>query len=324
MTRSPLEIRVVAPSLSYGEKRKYAMQYSRAKSRLEARGYRVTYGSNIKNVMHFGTASREERADDFNQAYRDANVDIIIALSGGWSCNEILPYIDWEVLRKNPKPLVGFSDISVLLNAIYAKTGGVGYLGPTFSRLGQMVEWRYSLDAAQAVWRQDGIYQPSRSKRCGESRADMKNTPLWRVLCAGRAEAIGLGGNLGSLFLLPGTEYCPTFDKPFIWAMEDDDESGRYTAMEVSRRFEAWLQQPGFRKYLAGLIIGRFQVGSRVSRHDIESIVLSKNLGNIPVLYDLDFGHTLPMMTLPIGGVVRIDTARRALLTILPPATPQY
>ena len=109
------EIRVIAPSQSWG-KRRYQRGYERAKERLESLGYKITYGQSVKNVLHFGTATREDRAKDFNEAYRDKNVKLVMALSGGWSANEILPLIDWKIVRTNPKPLIGFSDITYCIS----------------------------------------------------------------------------------------------------------------------------------------------------------------------------------------------------------------
>lgn len=115
-----------------------------------------------------------------------------------------------------------------------------------------------------------------------------------------------LGGNLGALYLLQSTEYQPLFHKPFIFALEDDDEAGEYTTREVSRRFKFLLLLLNFRKNIKGLIIGRSQPYSILSQSDIESIVNSKQLGDTPIISGVDFGHSLPMVTLSIGGNIKI------------------
>lgn len=301
------EIRVIAPSQSW-RTGKYQRGYERAKKRLESLGYKVTYGQSVKNVLHFGTASRDDRAKDFNDAYSDKNVKLVMALTGGWSANEILPLVDWQIVRANPKPLIGFSDITVLINAIYAKTGVSGFLGPNFSTFGRMPEWQYTLDNFDAVM-QGSSRQLSRSKQWSEGGRNRSKTKPWKCLSTGRANAKLLGGNSGTFYLLQGTDYQPRFDEPFIFLLEDDDEAGKYTAREVSRRFESLLQLPNFRDNLQGLIVGRFQKGSGVTEKDIVSIISSKNLGDIPIAYNVDFGHTLPILTLPIGqGIsLRVD-----------------
>ena len=298
------EIRVIAPSQSWG-KRKYQRGYERAKERLESLGYKVTYGKSVKNVLHFGTATREDRANDFNEAYMDKNVKLVMALSGGWSANEVLPLIDWQVVITNPKPLIGFSDITILLNAIYAKTGVSGFLGPNFSTFGRMPEWQYTFNNFSMAM-QGSASQFVKSRSWGESGRKRHKTKGWQALETGEANATLLGGNLGTFYLLQGTEYQPKFNEPFIFLLEDDDEASSYTAVEVSRRFESLLQLPNFRDNLQGLMVGRFQKGSNVSEKDIASIIASKNLGSIPIAYNVDFGHTLPMLTLPIGQNVSL------------------
>lgn len=315
MQKDSNEIRVIAPSLSWGSK-KFLRNYERAQERLESLGYKVTFAINIKNVMHFGTASSQDRADDFNAAYSDKNVKIVVALTGGWSANEILPLIDWQTVKDNPKPLVGFSDITVLLNAIYAKTGNVGYLGPNFSTIGRMLQWQYTLEKFNAVINKPPI-QLMQSKYCGEHGSKRRKTTPWKTLQTGTARATVIGGNLGSLYLLQGTPYMPSFNKPFIFLLEDDDEAGVYTAREVSRRLESLLQLPHFRENLRGLIVGRFPKSSRVLERDIVSIVASKKLTNIPIVYNIDFGHTLPMLTLPIGGSLELIAAKEVTISLL-------
>lgn len=308
------EIRVIAPSRSQGSGK--SRQYERAQERLESLGYKVTFSKYIKSKFHLGTATAEQRAEDFNSAFANKNVKAVMAIHGGWSANEILPLIDWQAVTSNPKPLLGFSDITVLLNAIYAKTGNVGYLAPNFATLGSMTSWQYTLDNLNAVLTQQSPITLTRSKEWGGYTSDRFKTKAWKILSEGEAQATILGGNLGTLYLLQGTEYQPKFDEPFIFALEDDDEAGKYTAREVSRRFESLLQLPNFRKNLRGVIIGRFPPDSKVTQNEIKSIVDSKQLGNIPIIAGVDYGHTLPMLTLPIGGTVRLVANKRITLTI--------
>jgi muramoyltetrapeptide carboxypeptidase len=320
MTYKPLkqgdEIRVIAPSFGKS-KSDSKSQLVRAEKRLESLGYKVTYGKYLESEFHLGTARAKDRAEDFNNAYADKNVKAVLAYRGGWSANELLQYIDWDLVKANPKPIIGFSDITILLNSIYAKTGVVGYLGPNFRSIGHMTSWQYTLGNLDAVLKQEFPLNLIRSKEWGVNKPDHFKTKAWKALSSGKAEAILVGGNIGTFYLLQGTEYQPKFDEPFIFALEDDDESGKYTAREFSRRFESLLQLPNFRKNLKGLIIGRFQPDSKVTQNNIESIVASKQLGDIPIISGVDFGHTLPMVTLPIGGVLNIDTGSKTKLKII-------
>jgi muramoyltetrapeptide carboxypeptidase LdcA involved in peptidoglycan recycling len=312
------EIRVIAPSLSQSQLSKHMRQHERAKERLESLGYKVTFGKSINSKFHFGTAKAQDRAKDLNDAYEDKNVKAVLALNGGWSANEVLPYIDWNLLKANPKPLIGFSDITVLLNAIYAKTGNVGYLGPNYGTLGSMLSWRYSLDYLDKVLRQQAPLVLEKSKEWGVKRDKRKHkTKSWKILHAGQAEAVLIGGNVGTFYLLQGTDYQPSFDSEFILAIEDDDESGEYTAREFSRRLESILQLPNARKNLQGIIIGRFKPASKFKDSELESIISSKQLGDIPIVAGVDFGHTLPTVTLPIGGAIRISAGKVANISVI-------
>jgi muramoyltetrapeptide carboxypeptidase len=309
------EIRVIAPSFGKSKSDSQS-QLVRAEERLASLGYKVTYGKYLESEFHLGTASAKDRAEDFNNAYADKNVKAVLAYRGGWSANELLPYIDWGMVKANPKPIIGFSDITILLNAIYAKTGIVGYLGPNFRSLGHMTSWQYTLDNFDAALKQEFPLSLVRSKEWGVNKSDHFKTKAWKTLSSGKAEATLIGGNIGTFYLLQGTEYQPKFDEPFIFALEDDDEAGKYTAREFSRRFESLLQLPNFRDNLQGLIIGRFQPDSKVTQSNIESIISSKQLGSIPIISGVDFGHTLPMVTLPIGSKVTLSAQDRVSLVI--------
>jgi muramoyltetrapeptide carboxypeptidase len=307
------EIRIIAPSSSRRNNQK--QRYIRAQERLESLGYKVTFGENLGNTLHLGTARAEERAKDFNAAYADKNVKAIMTLHGGWAANEILPLIDWELVKDNPKRLIGFSDITVLLNAIYAKTGNVNYLGPNFASLGYDRSWQYTLNSLSEAL--SGNYHDMKHSRLWGVWNERKGhqTKPWKVLQPGKAEAILLGGNAGTFYLLQGTEYQPSFKEDFVLAFEDDDEAGKYTAREFSRRLESLLQLPNVRKSLKGLIVGRFQPTSKVTQGELESILLNKKLDGIPIVTGVDFGHTLPMLTLPIGGKILLD-AQGSNLTV--------
>jgi len=299
------EIRVIAPSFRRSNS-KHQRQAERAKERLEGLGYKVTFGKHLTAQFHLGTARAEDRIKDLTEAYSDKSVNAIMAFTGGWSANELLPLMDWKLIKDNPKPLIGFSDITVLLNAIYSKTGCVGYLGPNFSTLGKMTSWQYTLNYLDAILRQDYPLKLSKSKEWSVNPSKRFKTKSWRIIQEGEATAIAIGGNIGTFYLLQGTEFQPTFTNPFILIAEDDDESGKFTAREFSRRLESILQLPNVRKNMKGIIIGRFQPDSKVKVTDIINIITAKKLVGIPIVANIDFGHTVPMLTLPIGGQIKL------------------
>lgn len=303
------EIRVVAPSSSWSEGR--AASYARGQRRLERLGYKVTFGKYVRDNDGLGSASAQKRASDLMSAYRDKNVKAIMALSGGWLANSILSELDWDVIRRNPKPLIGYSDITVIHNAIYAKTGNVGLHGPSLGTLGNRSGPAYMVGCLEKALRGEPYevvpYDGVRRK---------KDKGCWRVLQNGSAEGVVVGGNIATLYLLQGTPYMPAFDRPTVLLIEDDDEAGKYTTKEFDRRLESLLQQPGARENIVGIMIGRFQPKSNVKPADVSGIIARKKLGGIPIVADIDCSHDLPLATFPIGGRVKLKADDTIRITI--------
>lgn len=311
------EVRVIAPS--FGWEPGYEARDDKAKTRLEQLGYKVTFGEHLAAQFHLGTAEVEKRVADFHATFADPNVAVIMTYSGGWSANELLPLIDWDLVAANPKPLVGYSDITVLVNAIYAKTGAVGYLGPCLGTFGFDVAWEYMLENFRAVVQHNGPVELQPSPTWSNSSNEAaQSSGGWTVLQPGEAEARLLGGNLNTFHLLQGTEYQPKFDEPYVLLLEDDDESGALTPRYFSRRVESILQLPGARENLRGVLIGRFLPASKFPLSDLAKIIDYKQLSDVPVIAEMDFGHTLPIMTMPIGRTIRISAnSASAELTLL-------
>jgi len=302
--RSGDEFRIVAPSDSW--KNEKVVTYKKAAERLIQAGYRVTYGHNVKSQDYLGTASAQLRADDLNNAFRDENVKVIMALHGGFFENEILPLLDWDMIKEHPKPFVGYSDNTVLVNALFAKTGEANYLGPNFGTLGYENGWEYGFTTLLKILKSDRPVQLIHNPEWYENDIRYTAAP-WDVVQAGMANAVLLGGNSQSFYLLQGTEYQPDLNTNFILALEADELAGEYTLHEVTRSLESILQLPGAREHISGIFFGRFKSSSKVTDTDLAKIIREKWFGNIPVISNLDFGHTTPIATLPIGGMVKIE-----------------
>ena len=107
------EIRVIAPS--YFKEPEDEPRDKCSIQQLESMGFRVSYSKYVDEHYHLGTAKVEHRVSDLHDAVSDKTVKLIMAHSGGWSTNEMLPKIDWDLLKANPKPLIGYSDLTVLI-----------------------------------------------------------------------------------------------------------------------------------------------------------------------------------------------------------------
>ncbi len=314
LLKSGDEIRVVAPST--GIKIIGADSRAIAAERFAQMGLKVTFGANTTddNFDMMGTSLIEKRAADINAAFADTNVKAIFTIIGGFNSNQLLPFLDYELIKRNPKIICGFSDITALLNGIYAKTGLVTFLGPHYSSFGMKhgfdYTWQYMrqmlMDAGKAEVKPSAEWSDDLWFINQEKREFIKNEGWWHIH-SGTAQGTLVGGNLGTQMLLKGSEYWPGFQPDTILLAEDCFTSAG-DPKDFLRRLQSLAYQPDF-KNVKALLIGRFQKSSGMSRELLEYIInYIPQLQGIPVIANLDYGHTTPVLTLPIGGRCEITS----------------
>ncbi|MDO4962694.1 MAG: LD-carboxypeptidase [bacterium] len=305
------EIRVIAPSGSLS--RLDPINFNIAKERFEKIGLKVSISKNAYNVDEYSTSSVEDRINDLHEAFKDNNVKMIICAIGGYSVIQLLNEIDYELISKNPKIIIGYSDNTALLNAIYAKTGLVTYLGPNFTDFAVKKGFDYTLDYFIKVAFGNSNFEIIDSSDFSDDkwyihqddRVFIKNDGRI-IVNTGEAEGLIVGGNLCTLQLLQGTEYMPSLENKILF-IEDDDLVGDTFIFEFDRNLHSLMLQPGFDK-VKGLIIGRNQLGTKLSNDEFKKVLQGKKeLKNIPVIINMDFGHTRPLFTIPIGEKCIID-----------------
>lgn len=271
--------------------------------------YNITLGKNVNNsIPEYNCPSIEDRKKDIEDAFLDKNVKAIIIARGGSFSNQLLDEIDYEIIRKNPKIIVGFSDVTSLLNAIYSQTGLKTYYGPNFSVLAMRKGNDYTYDYLNKIlnkeeeyyinpatfWSSDKWYKDQ------ENRSFIKNEGM-KIINEGYAEGTIIGGNLNTFSLLQGTRYMPIDEKIVLFIEEDNWAADDYLC-EFDRRLQSITQQ-GFFKNVKGIIIGRAQQNVDMSIDRWKTLIsMNKKLLNIPIVVNADFGHTMPMATFPIGG----------------------
>ena len=308
------EIRIVAPSRSLAIISKDTRIIGDA--RFKELGLKLSFGKHVNEMDDFASSSIKSRVQDLHDAFNDKKIKAIISVIGGFNCNQLLRYLDYELIKNNPKILIGYSDTTALQNAIYAKTGLVTYSGPAYSTFGMKKGFEYTLDyfkrclfsnelieiKPSVEWSDDTWYKNQ------ESREFIKNKGFY-VINKGTI----IGANLCTLNLLQGTEYMPSLEDSVLF-LEDDEESN---PLLFDRDLQSLIHQPGFNK-VKGIVIGRFQKVSKVDYNLITQIIKSKKeLDKIPVIYDADFGHTSPMITFPIGGTVEINASKNPSIKII-------
>jgi muramoyltetrapeptide carboxypeptidase LdcA involved in peptidoglycan recycling len=309
-------VRVIAPSRSLGIIS--ADVRTEADRKLTALGLRLSFAKHAEETDDFGSSTVEGRLADLHDAFADPDVDGILTVVGGFNSNQLLTGIDYDLVAAHPKVLCGFSDITALSNALYARTGLVGYSGPHYSSFGMKQGFGYTQDGFQTCVMKEGPFdlRPAQSWSDDawfldqEDRTYEEGTDWW-VLQEGAATGTIVGGNQCTLNLLQGTTYMPPLDGTVLF-LEDDSQVRPW---DFDRDLVSLLQQPGFGG-VRGLVFGRFQRVSAMTRELLAQIVASKpELAGLPVLGNVDFGHTSPILTFPVGGTaeLRADPAAPAL-----------
>lgn len=302
------EIRVIAPSTSMAVVK--GKQIEIATERLNKLGFQVTFGKNTYEHDEFFTTSIEERIEDLHAAFKDPNVKGILTVLGGYHANQLLKFMDFELIKENPKVFCGYSDITALQAAIYKKTGLVTYYGPHFSSFGMKHGFDYSLQSFIEAVTNEAPYEITPSREWSddpwyldqEDRTFLQNEgPI--VIQEGKASGRLIGGNLCTLNLLQGTEFMPSLSNSILF-IEDDEESHIHS---FDRDLQSLLHLPDAAG-IQGVLIGRFQKTSNTTEAAIRKMIADKReLAGKPVIANVDFGHTQPMATIPIGAGASIE-----------------
>ena len=269
---------------------------------LESLGYRVTLAPNIDHVNAYLAGTDDERAGNFNQFMRSDEYDAFLFARGGYGAMRILDRIDYEAIARNPRPIVGFSDVTALHQAIAVKTGIGGFHGPMvnldfFNTLSPPIEqWFLSILAGDAPL-------THRFERA-------------QVVVDGLAEGPLFGGCLSLTTALTATPYDFWIDGG-IWFWEDIDEPlYRVDRMLTHLRLSGRLQN------IRGVIVGKLKGCG--SEEEMDAL-LRGFFGSlsIPVVRDIPFGHYGDNLVMPIGPQARLDTAEQTMTIVTPSVEPR-
>jgi muramoyltetrapeptide carboxypeptidase len=272
---------------------------------LEHLGYAVKVGQYAAKVHGYLAGTDNQRAADFNTMIRDKSVKAIIAVRGGYGTPRILPLLDYRELKRQPKIIVGYSDITALQLAIFQKTGLVTFSGPMAG-----VEMSDGIDpyTEEHFWR----IVTSKSK-VGELK-NPTDEPL-KILRSGKCSGRILGGNLATAISLLKTPYAPDL-AGCILTLEDVDE-----APHRVDRMLAQLSNARILEHISGLVFGKFVdcVPSDPSKPYLPIEQVLENAAQrikCPVASNFQYGHLPKKLTVPLGLRVRLDT-KKGLIEVL-------
>lgn len=319
------KISFIAPSLGCTTE-PYFTRLTAAKTVLEEKGHIVEYGPNCFSNVKALSNTKELCAKEVNDYFSDNSTDAIISVGGGELMCEILPYIDFEILRKNPKWFMGFSDNTNLTFLLTTLCDVASIYGPCAGQFG-ITPWHQSiLDAYQILTGEKlSVKGYGKWEKCGletdnplEGMNLTEDTIIESKPKSFTIEGRLIGGCLDVLLLTLGTkfdkvkEFCEKYQNDgIIWYFEACD----LNVMAIRRAFYQ-LEQAGWFKYVKGFIIGRPLNGEN-SILDIDHIdavydVIEKY--NVPCVFDVDLGHLPPSMPLINGSYAKVEVKNNDII----------
>lgn len=267
-------------------------------------GFEVEYSENILSNYGYFAGSDQQRADELMQHFANKKIDAIMCARGGYGCSRIAETIDYELIRKNPKPFIGYSDCTFLQNAIFQKTGLV-----TFHGLTGVCDYNaFSTQALMRVLTQplSNYTFPYEREKNTEHLAEFDRYTINK----GKVNGILIGGNLSVLVSMIGTNFEPDFEDKLVFIEDIDERTYR-----IDRMLTHLIQATNIKKS-AGIIFGVFRDCSEKKTPNFslkEAISLLIKPLKIPSSYGLSFGHIKNKMTLPIGLKAHFDADQNRL-----------
>lgn len=289
------KIAVVSPSAAVMECEEWETLFKRATKIVESLGLKVVLGRNCKLRRGYLAGTLKERLEDLHEAFANQDVKLIIATQGGNNSNQLLPFIDYELIKKNPKFFLGLSDISVLLNAIFKKTGLITYHGQDFM-------WGLGKNAQD--YTKENLYST-----LFKGKFEFKRNPVygkWKIVREGVGTGRCIGGCLPSFVLLGGTRYqSMQKNEPFILILEDMGQSlsvidSLITQITLNECFSK----------CKGIIVGNFifEGGSKNTELLFEKLLLERTKNySPPILKVTEIGHCVENFLMPIGSNLTLN-----------------
>ena len=282
--------------------------FEKALRNLANLGLKTKIGKSARAKNGFLAGTDQERLDDLHRAFADAEVKAVWCVRCGYGAARFLPDLNFSLIKKNPKILIGYSDITALHTAIYQNTGLVTFHGPTAAATFSDYAKKH---VAGLLMNPSAPYKIELSP---DNIAKESNLFKTEVVRSGKCRGELIGGNLSLLTALAGTQFALQNTKGKILFIEDVGEH----PYRVDRMLTQLRQSVDLRQ-LAGIALGVFEDCNPKDTGSQSLIAVIKDrLGDlgIPVIYGLSFGHIRDQFTLPIGIEAELDT-EKATMTFL-------
>lgn len=297
-------------------------RFKRATAFLKEKGFCIKPGNLTGKKDGYRSGTVKERADELNALIRDPDVRCIISTIGGSNSNSLLPYLDYDAFKKDPKILIGHSDVTALLMGVYAQTGVTTFYGPALvPSFGELVPynelaWSYFADICvdhlrlphtfipPDFWTEEDIPWESQDR----SKDQHKNK--WFTCRPGTVQGRLIIGNLNTISCIWASPYMPRIQKGDILFIEDTQKSAA-----MMERLFSFLKVNGVFEQIGGLIMGKHErfddQGTGITPYGLLEEILGDY--DFPFLADVDCSHTHPMFTMPLGSWIELDASRQEI-----------
>lgn len=289
---------IISPSAAMANE----MEFVFAKEAMEALGLRVLLGSNVAHRRGHLAGTDQERAEDLNRMFSQKDIKAIICLRGGSGAARILPLIDYETIKRNPKPLLGYSDITALHSAIYSQTGLITFHGPNGSG-----SWNsFNVNQFKQMFFNRALVRFENEMKRGDDLVIKQNRV--QTISPGTAEGVIVGGNLTVFTALAGSPYLPDFSGKILF-LEDVGED----PYKIDRMMST-LKLMGVLDKISGFIFGQCTdcepsggYGSLTLYQILNDYILPLK---IPAYRGAMIGHIPKQFIIPIGARIAMDAGK--------------
>lgn len=300
-------------------------RFKRAKQYLQDKGFNIIEGNLTGKHDFYRSGTIKERAEELNELIRKPEIKCIMSTIGGMNSNSILPYIDYEAFKRNPKIIIGYSDVTAILLAIYAQTGISTYYGPalvaSFGELPPFDDCTYKYFEEIIVdeikipyvfeipecWTDEYIGWET------QDRSKEKRENKWITVNEGVVRGRIIGGNLNTIQGIWGSKYMPEIKNGDILFIEDSLKD----IATIEKSFSL-LKVNGVFDKISGIILGKHELFDdlKTGRRPYEILLEVLGDSKIPFIADFDCCHTHPMLTLPIGCDIELNATEKKISII--------
>ena len=269
-----------------------------AREIIEKLGFKVKFSKNLFSNKNGYSATAKEKAEDINEMFANKDIKMIWCAKGGENSNSTFEYLDYELIKQNPKIICGYSDITSITNMITQKTGLVTFSGTNFKTIATD-ETDYSLKEAL-----------NRFVDCSLEFGETEEG--YKTIKEGTVEGKLIGGNLSLIRAMVDGEYSIDFTNKILFL----EELGFETGPALASNYLYYMKQNGVFDKIKGIWIGNYTHESGIKLEDILLDVIGENFRG-PIIKSENFGHIERKTVIPIGAKAKIDTNQETKIKLI-------